>query len=176
MGVQTELLQPDLSSEVQIGGIEPHQALQFFQRHQIIVGNEYNLYKAGDPGYLRPFLRDSVIATTLAGDKNGLREILKFAATKQGVKKDPRTGEQPGAIFHEYDPELDDGVELSDRPGKTTLYNACDSNALFLLGHEEYIKLSGDTTLRDTQRSNIFSATEYILRHIDENNIGRILT
>lgn len=161
--VEAELLQSVPSSK--------EQQLQFFQRHQMIVGGEYNLLKAGDPGYLRPFLRDSVIATTLAGDSTHLSETLRFAASIQGTKKDPRTGEEMGAIFHEYDPFLNDGVELSDRRGKTTLYNACDSNALFLLGHEELIRLTGNTSLRDQQKGNIIAATDYILRHLNENNL-----
>lgn len=132
---------------------------------------DFQLLKAGDTGYERPFLRDTVITALLMEDPDSLRSILSFAASKQGVKKDPRTGEQPGAIFHEWDPHLNDGVELPDRSGKTTLYNACDSNALFLMGHEEYQRLTGDNFLFERQEGNIIAATDYILRHLDENNL-----
>jgi glycogen debranching enzyme len=137
---------------------------------RISIG-EYSLWKAGNNNYERPFFRDSVIAATFLKDPQGLKEVLRFAASIQGTKKDPRTGEQPGSIFHEYDPILNDGVELPDRSGKTTLYNACDSNALFILGHEEYIHLTGDVSFKHEQEDNINSAIQYILRHLDANNL-----
>lgn len=170
--IERNLLQSGPPAERQLVGLEqPISPSHPFHRFQMNIGEEYSLYKAGDPGYLRPFFRDSVTATLLAEDPFGLREILRFGASKQGVKKDPRTGEEPGAIFHEYDPQLDDGVELPDRPGKTTLYNADEAEALFLLGHEKYISFTGDRSLSDYQRGNIISATDKIVRHLDENNL-----
>lgn len=169
-------MQTELLSSVPLGEVaaqnETHYSASrdFFPTLRMKIGEDYNLYRAGANSYERPFLRDSIVATTLAEDIMGLKEILRFAATIQGVKKDPRTGEQPGAIFHEYDPILNDGVELPDRPGKTTMYNACDSNALFLMGHEEYKKLTGDESLALQQQDNILAATGYILRHLDEKN------
>ncbi len=132
---------------------------------------DYILYKAGLPGFPRTFMRDGVLSALLSGNAMMLENKLKFAASIQGVKKDPRTGEQPGIIFHEYDTELNDGVELSQSPGLTTKFNASDTTALYLIAHEEYQKLTGNRHLSDAQKENIKMAAEYILMHLDENNI-----
>lgn len=134
-----------------------------------IPHEDYVLYHAGLPGFPRHFFRDVVISAILFNDMKMLKDKLKFAAKLQGKKEDPITGEQPGIIFHEYDLGLLNGVELSGRAGKTTFYNGCDTTALFLLGHEIYLKNTGDESLLLQQSENIALAVEYILRHLDEN-------
>ena len=131
-----------------------------------IKHKEFTLYKAGLPSYPRNFTRDVIIASLIMGSPKMLEDQLIFSAHLQGTKKDPRTGEQPGAIFHEYDIKLDGGVELSQRPGRTTFYAASDTTALFLIGHEWYQRMTGDKKLYQKQKANILRATEYILSHL----------
>lgn len=133
-----------------------------------IPHEEYVLYHAGLPGFPRHFFRDVVISALLFEDMVMLKDKLKFAARLQGTKTDPKTGEQSGIIFHEYDLTLLNGVELPGREGKTTFYNGCDTTALFLIGHEVYKNTTGDTTLFEIQRGNINLAVNYILRHLNE--------
>lgn len=134
--------------------------------------DDHILRGAGIPSYAEGvFARDEIITSELLEDSKGLREILRFAARMQGKKKDPATGEQWGAIFHEYNLKHGGGVELVGRPGLNTLYNASDTNAHFLRGHLQYIEMTGDSSLFDEQRSNVVYATEYILRHLDANHL-----
>lgn len=132
---------------------------------------EFTLYKAGLPGFPRAFMRDGVISALLASNHSMLNQKIKFAASIQGTKQDPITGEQPGAIFHEYDVQLKDGVGLLESPGFTTKFNASDTTALFLIAHEEYQKLTDDFNLSQNQKENIKKAAEYILTHLDKDNI-----
>lgn len=133
--------------------------------------NEFTLYKAGLPGYEGTFARDDLISAFLAQDREMLRNTLEFSASLQGRKKDSRTGEEPGKIFHEYSTHLNGGVELRSRPGKTTLFSASDTTALFLLGHEVYLRLTNDGSLIRAQKDNIELATQYIRNHLDGNFI-----
>ncbi len=133
-----------------------------------VTHEDFVLYHAGLPGFPRHFFRDVVISAFLFNDMKMLKDKLKFAAKLQGKIVNPMTGEQPGIIFHEYDLGLLNGVELSGREGKTTFYNGCDTTALFLLGHEMYLKNTGDESLFLSHKENIELAVEYILRHLDE--------
>lgn len=130
---------------------------------------EFTLYKAGLPSFPRSFHRDNTISAFLRGDSAMLYNTLQFAASIQGVKKDRRTGEQPGGIYHEFDIELQGGVELKQAPGLTTFYNASDTTALFLLGHQEYISLTGESGFAQVQSGNIERATEYVESHLNSN-------
>ncbi len=49
--------------------------------------------------------------------------------------------------------------------GRSTLYNACDTTALFIIGHEHYARLSGSKLARD-QRPHIEAAVGYISTHL----------
>ncbi len=140
---------------------------------QLSIRHEtHTLRGAGIPSYAEGiFARDEIITSELLEDSLGLREILEFAARMQGKKKDPVTGEQHGAIFHEYNVRHRGGVTLDGKEGLNTLFNASDTNAHFLRGHEQYIQMTGDMSLFDRQRGNVIYATEYILRHLDENNL-----
>lgn len=132
---------------------------------------DFILYKAGLPTFPRTFTRDVIISAILMNDAQMLEHKLRFAASKQGSKIDSRTGEQPGIIFHEYDTVLNDGVELLQRPGFTTFYNASDTTALFLIGHEKYQELTKDKTLTVVQYENILKAVSYILNHLNKDNV-----
>lgn len=125
-----------------------------------IKEGDLNLYSAGSPHFLRNFSRDSLISGILMQNPKLLKDQLIFCARKQGKKKDPITGEEPGKIFHEYP-----GVNIKGA-GFLTTYNACDTTALYLIGHEIYFKLTKDTILIKNQRENIKNATKYILSHL----------
>lgn len=120
-----------------------------------------HLYQAGIPGYPRNFTRDSIISAIISSDPKMLEGQLKFCAQRQGLKKNSTNGEEPGKIFHEYPP-----VEID---GLSTEFNACDTTALFLIGHEVYQKLTKNDNLFENQRENIQKAVDYILAHLKNN-------
>ena len=121
--------------------------------------NGHALYYAGLPEYRRIFTRDSIISAILMQDATMLREQLLFCAEKQGVKKNSITGEEPGKIFHELPP-------VSIRK-LLTEYNACDTTALYIIGHEIYQMLTGDHSLCKQNTENIRRAANYIIKHVD---------
>lgn len=55
-----------------------------------------------------------------------LEGILGLAAERQGVRADAKTGEEIGKVPHELP-----GVQLN---GHSTLFAACDTTALFMIG------------------------------------------
>lgn len=121
---------------------------------------KFSLYKAGLPYFPRNFTRDSIISAILMKDSKALKNQLSFCASRQGNKKDPRTGEEVGKIFHEFP-----GVKVN---GKSTEFSACDTTALYLIGHEVYQKLTKDKKLATKQRRNIELACEYIVSHLND--------
>lgn len=118
----------------------------------------YTVYNAGLPHFSRNFSRDSLIAGIFAGNVNLLRDQLTFCSIKQASEKNPHNGAEPGKIHHEYP-----SVKLR---GLSTEFNACDTTALFLIGHEVYQRLSGDRVLARERRNNLEKAVEYILVHL----------
>jgi len=119
---------------------------------------DFNLYVAGLPSFAKNFSRDSIISAILMKDVEMLKNQLCFCALKQGIKKDSLTGEEPGKIFHEYP-----GFKLR---GLSTEFNACDTTALFLIGHEFYQRWTNDKDLVKKQRENIQRGVNYILSHL----------
>lgn len=124
-----------------------------------IKHGEFTLYQAGLPNFPRNFARDSIISAILMQNSKMLGDQLSFCALRQGVKKNPRNGEEPGKIFHEYP-----GFKIR---GLSTEFNACDTTALYLIGHQAYQKLTSDKSLANKQEKNIKSAAGYILSHLD---------
>ncbi len=120
----------------------------------------FQLYKAGLPGFPRNFARDGIISAILMKDSKTLKNQLSFCAFKQGKKKDPYNGKEVGKIFHEFP-----GIEIN---GKSTEFSACDTTALYLIGHEVYQKITKDKKLAAEQRENIKKACEYIISHLKE--------
>ena len=119
-----------------------------------------SLYNAGLPNFPKNFARDALISAILMQDMPMLRDQLISCAGRQGWKSDPISGEEIGKIFHEYPPET--------RRGCTTEFNACDTTALFLIGCEWYLELTGDDRFIVNLTSEIELATEYIRAHIDQ--------
>ncbi len=121
---------------------------------------DLELYVAGLPNFPRNFSRDSIISSILMQDSNSLKNQLIFCAKTQGEEKNPHTAEEKGKIIHEFP-----GAELRNL---STKYNASDTTALFLIGHEIYQKLTGDSNLKSSQKRNIVEAVHYIERHLDK--------
>ena len=119
------------------------------------------IYNAGIPKFQRNFTRDGIISAILMNDAKMLKNQLRFCALKQGIKKDSKTGEEPGKIFHEYP-----GVIFEKRENLSTHFNACDTTALFIIGHKKYLELTNDKTLFENQKENIQKAAEYIKKHL----------
>jgi len=120
------------------------------------------LYYAGLPNFPKNFTRDSIISSILMKDTEMLKNQLIFCALKQGKKKGPITGEEPGKIHHEF-PE-----NQTYRENFSTLYNACDTTALFLIGHYFYQKLTNNKTLAEKYLENIKKSVNYILLHLND--------
>ena len=118
----------------------------------------YDLYQAGTPYYARNFARDSIISAILMQNPEMLRQELSFCAERQGKKRDPYSGEEPGKIFHEYPPVR--------KRKLSTEYNACDTTALFLIGHEVYQRLTGDKNFTEIHKRNIIQGADYIKAHL----------
>lgn len=116
------------------------------------------LYHAGLPHFPRNFSRDSIVSSLIAKDTAMLRDQLIYCAIHQGQKSNSQNGEEPGKIHHELPEFIIDGL--------STKYAACDTAALFLIGHQFYKELTGDGTLVESQRENILRAAEYIKTHI----------
>ena len=127
---------------------------------------DFSVYNAGYPHFLRNFSRDSLTSGMILGEAGSqdaalvLKEQLLFSAYKQGDKKNPHTGEEPGKIHHEFP-----GVLIEKL---STEYNACDTTALFLIAHRRYKELTGDSSLIIQQGRNIERAVEYISSHLSK--------
>ena len=130
---------------------DPLKELRISSPHNLI------LYRAGRD-FQGNFARDGIISAILMQDAEMLQQQLLFCAERQGKKRNPFNGEEPGKIFHE-----DQGMIIN---GLSTKYNACDASALFLIGHENYQRMTGDSNLARSQKTEIEAAVENIRRHI----------
>lgn len=126
--------------------------------------NGLTLYKAGT-SFGKNFARDGLISAILAEDQKMLEDQLRFCTLHQGKERNPKTGEEPGKIFHEYPGVFLNGNSVS------TEYAACDTTALFLRGHEMLQKLTGDKKFLEESKESIQQAVGYILSHIDERGL-----
>lgn len=117
------------------------------------------LYSAGFPGYERNFSRDSLIYGLIASDKDALIHQVDYSAHKQGKKTDPVTGEEIGKIHHE--------LPAGSVRGRPTTFNACDTNALFLIAVSTLAKEHTPDILSSRQEE-IDAAILYIQNHIQD--------
>lgn len=147
-----------LSSELQIS--QPPEKLRVrFEGH--------TLYAAGYPGYETGlFIRDLAKSARKFGSSVMMADTLKFAAEHQATSEDPITGAEDGKIIHEFNINLKNGVELEGRKGKNTQYNACDTNAEYLITHQEYVAVSGDRSLARLLSPSIKKATHMMQNHV----------
>lgn len=118
-----------------------------------------HIYQAATPGYTSNFSRDSFTYGLLAGDLDALAAQVQVSADLQGTKADPDTGEEPGKIHHEYP-----GVRLR---GRSTMYNACDTTALFLLAIARLAKRGNNAVLQQYEHA-IERAIGYITAHVHD--------
>ncbi len=124
----------------------------------------FKLYNAGFPntaalaGYPRNFARDGIISAMLLQNMKMLKGQLEFCSFKQGKRKNPVTGEEPGKIFHEYP-----SVSLR---GLETGFAACDTTALYLVGHYVFKTTTNSNELVYKYELNIEKAMAYILSHL----------
>lgn len=125
----------------------------------LAFGPEKELYYAAAPGYMRNFSRDSLLYGLISGDSASLIRQIEYSAVHQGKNISPDNGEEPGKIHHELP-----GGEFRGRP---TTYNACDTNALFLISIARLAELGIKNTLSE-HRESINDAIGYILRHTED--------
>ncbi len=129
--------------------------LTSFQTNITLNNSSYPLLVAGLPGFPRNFSRDSFLSGLLMNDADVLQNQLRFSIALQGIKQDPQTGEELGKIHHEY-------PSYTMLNGKGTMYNACDTTALFCIAanHIQAGEWAHDAVLKSAQ---------YIIRHLQEN-------
>lgn len=98
-----------------------------------VAGKSLDPTKRGYPAY---FPRDLFTTAFLLDDKKLLEDTLLFAASHLGRKRNPDTAEEPGKVLHEFF-----GVNIP-RNGTmyNTLYCACDTTLLFLIGAARYVQ------------------------------------
>lgn len=126
-----------------------------------LVHNGITLYSAGLPNFPSNFTRDSILSAILLHDAKMLRDQLVFCAAAQGRQKNRYSGEEPGKIFHEMPPARVRGL--------STEFNACDTTALFIIGHEKYLRMTEDVAFISRQRKYLEKAVSYILSHLVNN-------
>jgi len=115
---------------------------------------DLTLYKAGSPRFSANFPRDGITSAFLFNDPIMLRDQLLYCAEHQGKEQNKTTGEEPGKIFHEMPDQKIRGL--------STKFNACDTTALFIIGHKVFKDLVSDHT------HHIGKAVEYIESHLED--------
>ncbi|MCR4405098.1 MAG: hypothetical protein NUW06_07500 [Candidatus Acetothermia bacterium] len=128
-----------------------------------VSGKRLTLYNAGMMGgktRFGLFARDLLTTALMLRQAGFLEEVIRFALLTMGKRKDPRTGEEPGRVIHEFDE-----VELR---GLSTRYNAAETSQLLLLAANEYLQpqARGDAPLLQEHRRELRAAITYILSHI----------
>ncbi|MBI3109569.1 hypothetical protein HYZ06_00840 [Candidatus Daviesbacteria bacterium] len=125
------------------------------------------LYKAGlnnnsgGEDYSQNFSRDVLEAGMMAGDTRMIRDQLIYGNLHQAKRPDPQKGAERFKYHHQLP-----GVRL--KTGLSTEYNASDVNALYLIGHAYYQRITGDASLTERFRDNLRGAVEvYIFSHLN---------
>lgn len=96
-------------------------------------------FMAGLPRFPRVFARDWLISALILQAPDSLQHAVTLCAELQGSRKDGRTGEEPGKIFHEYPGQV---LRAADGQERSTLYAASDTTALFLIAVDALAKRS----------------------------------
>jgi len=125
-------------------------------------------YGAGLPGYPENFSRDVFESGIIGGSAYLLDLQLEKSARHQGTTYNPRTGEKPGKIHHQFPGYC--GIYGRDL---ATTYNASETTALFLLGAEALLQIdhtAGEDFLR-RREENLRQAARYILAHIGNDGL-----
>lgn len=139
-------------------------ARRLLRTTSFLAGDRFELYNAGIMGgkvRFGVFPRDLFITGLILQDQDLLRETIRFSVLTMGTKCDPKTGEEPGRVLHEY-PDV-------RRNGLSSRYSATETSQLLILGAAAYLKLSGDRSLISRFRDGLRAAGEYVLRHIRDN-------
>lgn len=125
------------------------------------------LYHAGLPGFPRLFPRDLFFSAFLFRDAEFLRDVISFAASQQGSRKDPFTGEEPGKVIHEVP-----GITFTiDSRKYSTAYNASDTTPAFLIGLSHYLRMTGDKGFVLGQKGAAQKSLDYVLSHLDRDAV-----
>lgn len=136
------------------GSLTPNEGLERLNVHY----GDFNIFCSGFPNAMKNSARDGIISAILMMNDKMLRDQLSLCSEKQGSKRDPLSGEEPGKIFNEF--------PASHFRNLSNEYNACDTTALFLIGHEVYQKLSGDTYFAEKYKDSIDKAIGLIKEHL----------
>jgi hypothetical protein len=124
-------------------------------------------YSAGFPHYPRNFSRDTIKAGIIASSAELLASQLEISARYQGEKHNPKTGEKPGRIHHEFP-----GVPMHNMESYST-YNACDTTSLFLIAAEGLRHIDKPTSIDFMRRrkENLKRAVDHVLDCVDEDDL-----
>ncbi len=134
---------------------------------------------AGVPCFKGVYGRDALIASwqLLKHDAGIAMRTLRFLATHQGKRVDPRREEEPGKILHVYDyapfslpHRLTKGVQRLTQG--LPYYGSIDSTPLFVIVAGEYSRATGDMALISELWPNIERAVSWISAYGDLDGDG----
>ncbi|HEU68034.1 MAG TPA: hypothetical protein ENN53_02250, partial [Candidatus Acetothermia bacterium] len=141
---------------------EGRKALDRLRVEVTVDGGRFALAHAGlvgDRVRFGIFPRDLLSTGLIADDRAMIWETLRFCAATIGSKTDPRSGEEPGRVLHEYPPH--------ERDGLSTQYNACETSHLFLIAAEGLLTADRGEEVLGSIRPALQAAGAYLLRHLE---------
>lgn len=141
---------------------EGRRALLRLRTEVTVDGERFRLANAGMKGNMVRFgifPRDLFTAGFIAGDGSLIWETARFCARTIGRQRDPRTGEEPGRVIHEFSPHEHEGL--------STRYNACETSQLFLIGAAQCLRTGEGVSLTAIGDA-LQAAGEYVLRHLED--------
>ncbi len=126
-------------------------------------GSRFDAYNAGRRGgktHFGLFPRDLFTAAFMLHSPPLLRESIRFAAHTIGKKIDPRTGEEPGRVLHEWN--------RVERDSLLSRYNAAETSQLFLIAADRLAQSDPKTSLAFLRKIKpaIQAAGMYLFKHI----------
>ena len=128
-------------------------------------GERFALFNAGTiSGDVRfgLFPRDLLTTGLILRDPEILGESVRFAAHTIGTTVDPKTGEEPGRVMHEWN--------RVERNGLLSRYNACETSQLLLIAACVLLQAGtpNDLALLERLGPALVSAGLYVEAHIED--------
>jgi len=106
------------------------------------------------------FPRDLLTACLMLGEPALMHEAIAFSVATIGRERNPRTGEEPGRVLHEWN--------RVERNGYLSHYNAVETSQLLILAASQYLQLAEiDCSVLSGWADGLRQAGTYLLRHID---------
>lgn len=115
--------------------------------------------KQGHP-WFGLFPRDLFSTAFMLKDMRLLSDTVLFSAHTIGSRRDPRSGEEPGRVLHEYN--------RVERDGLLSHYNAAETSHLMLIGARLLLNANAvPDSFWHPLEGELRAAGEYVLRHVE---------